>query len=61
LISVVSLGTIGYSLIEKWSLFDSLYMTIITLTTVGFEEIQTLTRAGRIFTTVFAATGGWER
>ena len=41
---VISSGMIGYTLIEKWSLFDSLYMTIVTLTTVGFEEVHTLTR-----------------
>lgn len=57
LIFVVSFGTLGYTLIEKWSLFDSLYMTIITLTTVGFEEIHALTKEGRIFTTVLILSG----
>ena len=44
------IGTIGYSFIEGWSLFDSLYMTIITLSTTGFKEFQPLSLAGRIFT-----------
>lgn len=47
---VFTIGTFGYSLIEEWSLLDSLYMTAITLTTVGFSEVQPLSNAGRIFT-----------
>jgi voltage-gated potassium channel len=43
-------GTLGYMLIEKWPPLDSLYMTIITLTTVGFGEIRELSEAGRLFT-----------
>ena len=43
--------------IEKWSLFDSLYMTIVTLTTVGFEEVHTLTKGGRIFTVILILSG----
>jgi voltage-gated potassium channel len=35
ILGVISFGTIGYSVVEKWNFFDSLYMTIITLTTVG--------------------------
>ncbi|MBT4051906.1 MAG: two pore domain potassium channel family protein, partial [Bacteroidetes Order II. Incertae sedis bacterium] len=38
LISVVALGTLGYTLIEGWPWQDSLYMTFITLTTIGFAE-----------------------
>ena len=33
-------GTIGYSMIEGWGIFDSLYMTIITLSTTGYQEIR---------------------
>ncbi len=51
-------GTVGYTLIEKWSLFDSLYMTVITLTTVGYGEIPTaLSTRGRAFT-IFLLLGG---
>jgi voltage-gated potassium channel len=46
-------GTVGYVLIEGWSLSDSLYMTFITLTTVGFSEVRPLSDAGRHFTIVF--------
>jgi voltage-gated potassium channel len=44
------LGTIGYSLIEGWEIVDSLYMTIITLSTTGFKEFRPLSVGGRIFT-----------
>ena len=47
---VVIIGTIGYSLIQKWNLFDSLYMTIITIGTVGFHEVRELSHSGRVFT-----------
>lgn len=43
-------GTAGYSILEGWSIFDSLYMTIITLSTTGFKEFHPLSAAGRIFT-----------
>jgi voltage-gated potassium channel len=43
-------GTTGYRLIEGWSFLDALYMTVITITTVGYGEIQELSRAGKIFT-----------
>ena len=50
-------GTAGYRLIEGWSVFDALYMSVITLTTVGFGEVHPLSRGGRAFT-VFLALGG---
>jgi len=43
-------GTIGYRIIEKWSWVDCLYMTIITITTVGYREIGPLSRGGKFFT-----------
>jgi voltage-gated potassium channel len=48
--SGLSIGTIGYVLIEGWSVFDSLYMTVITTATVGFLEVHELSTAGRVFT-----------
>jgi len=43
-------GIIGYHMIEGWPVFDALYMTIITITTVGYGEIHQLSKEGRIFT-----------
>ncbi|MCH8818700.1 MAG: two pore domain potassium channel family protein [Acidobacteria bacterium] len=42
-------GTVGFSLIEGWSLFDSFTMTILTISTVGYGEVHPLTGPGRIF------------
>ena len=50
-------GTLGYHLIERWPLFDSLYMTVITLTTIGFMEVHPLSVAGRVFTMCLALGG----
>lgn len=50
-------GTAGYFFIEGWSLLDSFYMTVITLTTVGFGEIWPLSPNGRLFT-IFLIIGG---
>ncbi|MFH0864777.1 MAG: potassium channel protein [Bacteroidota bacterium] len=44
------IGTAGYLLIEKYSLLDSLYMTVITVATVGFQELQPLSDTGKVFT-----------
>ena len=57
LIAVIAAGTAGYILIEGWSVLDSLYMTVITIATVGFGEVHPLTTAGRIFT-IFLIAGG---
>jgi voltage-gated potassium channel len=54
---IVLLGTMGYHLLEGWHWFDSLYMTIITLATIGYGEIYPLTTAGRAFTMVLIALG----
>ena len=50
-------GTAGYSLIEGWHWFDSLYMTTITLATIGFGEVHPLSTAGRAFTIVLSLLG----
>jgi len=54
---VISFGTLGYMLIEKWSFIEALYMTLITITTVGFGEIHPLSAPGRIFTSLLIITG----
>jgi voltage-gated potassium channel len=50
-------GTIAYMAIEGWSFTDALYMTVITLGTVGYGEVRKLTPAGRIFTMVLIIVG----
>ena len=50
-------GMLGYHFVEGWTLFDSLYMAIITLTTIGFGEVHPLTTAGRVFTMVLSLMG----
>ena len=57
LVSIIAIGTFGYSMVEGWSLFDSLYMTVITLATVGFKEVQPLSDHGKLFTIVLIISG----
>jgi voltage-gated potassium channel len=57
LFAVVIVGTIGYRLIESWSFLDSLYMVIITLFTVGFQEVHALSPLGKMFTIVIIVVG----
>jgi len=56
-LTVFIFGTVGYMLLEGWSLIDSAYMTIITLGTVGFGEVHPLSNLGRIFTIVLILLG----
>jgi voltage-gated potassium channel len=66
LTTVLVAGTLGFVFIENWPLFDSFYMTIMTLTTVGYGEVHPLSFRGRVFaaslmlvgvTTVFISIG----
>lgn len=54
---VASFGTAGYMLLEGWNFIDSLYMTVITLASVGFKEIHDLSLFGRIFTIIIIIGG----
>ena len=54
---VVAVGITGYMVVEGWSLLDSAYMTILTLTTVGYEEVHPLSSTGRIFTIFLMVAG----
>ncbi|MBI5075431.1 MAG: potassium channel protein [Nitrospirae bacterium] len=54
---VASFGTAGYMLIEGWNFIDALYMTVITLASVGFKEIHDLSVFGRIFTIIIIIGG----
>jgi voltage-gated potassium channel len=50
LLAVLTAGAVGYMVIEGWSFLDAIYMTVTTVTTVGFREIHELSDKGRIFT-----------
>jgi len=55
--ALLAAGTLGYQLVEGWGWFDALYMTAITITTVGFLEVHPLGAGGRVFTMALALGG----
>lgn len=57
LVIVLSFGTAGFSLIENWDLHNSFYMTVITLSTVGYGEVQPLSRPGQLFAAFLILAG----
>src|ERR687890_594210 len=57
LAGVVAFGTAGFTLVEGWSLADSLYMTVMTVTTVGYGPPLPLSPAGRNFSIFFMVLG----
>jgi voltage-gated potassium channel len=57
LLGVMAYGTIGYMVVEHWSFADSVFMTVVTLSTVGFQEVRPLTAAGEIFTITLIGLG----
>ena len=54
---LMGIGTAGYMQIEHWRFLESLYMTVITITTVGFGEVRPLDSAGRVFTMALTLVG----
>jgi voltage-gated potassium channel len=50
LVALIVTGVIGFMIIEDWNFLDALYMTITTITTVGFREVHPLSTSGRVFT-----------
>jgi voltage-gated potassium channel len=50
-------GTLGYMLIEGWDLADSAFMTVITVSTVGYQEVHPLSLAGRLFSICLIVVG----
>jgi voltage-gated potassium channel len=57
LLALLVVGTTGYQLVEGWAWFDALYMTVITITTVGFLEVHPMGPGGRVFTMALALGG----
>jgi voltage-gated potassium channel len=56
-LGLVLAGTLGFHLLEGWSLFDSLYATVITLSTIGYGDFVPRTTAGRAFTIGLVLSG----
>jgi voltage-gated potassium channel len=50
-------GVLGYMVIEGWSFWDAFYMTVITVTTVGYREIHPMSRSGELFTSLLLLVG----
>jgi len=57
LVATLAVGTLGYRLIEGWSWLDSFFMTLITVTTVGYGEVHPLDMGGKVFTSVVIVGG----
>ena len=57
LLALTAVGTMGFAWIEGWNLADSMYMAVITMTTVGFNEVHPLSSGGRTFAMVFLVVG----
>ncbi|MDD5605914.1 MAG: potassium channel protein [Patescibacteria group bacterium] len=57
IVALAGIGTLGYMFIEGWSFLDALYMVVITLATVGFKEVHTMSPAGTIFTILLIVFG----
>jgi voltage-gated potassium channel len=56
-LAILAGGTSGYMLIERWSAWDALYMTVTTVSTVGFEEVHPLSSGGQAFTILLIFCG----
>ncbi len=54
---IIIAGTAGYMFIEEWNILDSFYMTIISLSTVGYSEVHGLSPAGRVYTIFLIISG----
>ncbi len=57
LVLVIAGGTVGYMGIENWGFLDSFYMTIVTLSTVGYGEVYPLSYSGKILSILLIVTG----
>lgn len=57
LTAFVLIGAGGFMLVEHWSFLDSIFMTVITLTTVGYGETHPLSPAGKIYTILLILVG----
>ncbi|WP_340818255.1 potassium channel family protein [Methanolobus sp. WCC4] len=56
-IITLAFGTIAYHLIEGWRWLDSLYFSVMTLTTIGYGDLVPVTDSGKIFTIIYVFMG----
>lgn len=56
-LAIIFSGTWGFMIIEGWNFLDSLFMTLITLSTVGYGEVHQLSPAGRVYTIFLIVVG----
>ncbi|MEZ4852652.1 potassium channel family protein [Flavobacterium sp.] len=56
-IIILAVGTITYHYLEGWSIIDSLYFSVVTLTTIGYGDFSPQTDSGKIFTIVYIVVG----
>ena len=57
LILTLLIGTLFYNFVEGWNVIDSMYFSVITLTTVGYGDLVPITDAGKIFTMFYVLLG----
>jgi voltage-gated potassium channel len=57
LVIITAVGVLGYMVFEGWRFTDALYMTVITLTTVGYREVRVLDASGQLWTMLLLITG----
>lgn len=54
---VLSMGTVGYRLLEEWSWVDAFYFSAVAVTTVGFGDLAPSTDASKLFTVLYIFSG----
>ncbi|NNE26301.1 MAG: two pore domain potassium channel family protein [Saprospiraceae bacterium] len=54
---IIAFGTVVYHYVEGWTIIDSLYFSVITLTTIGYGDFSPATDAGKIFTIFYIIVG----
>ncbi len=54
---VIAIGTVSYHFLEDWSWVDSLYFSVVAVTTVGFGDLVPTTDAAKLFTVVYVLAG----
>lgn len=56
-IVILMVGTLTYHYLEGWSVVDSLYFSVVTLTTIGYGDFSPQTDAGKMFTIIYIIAG----